>query len=659
MFRIAVTVSFLLLGIQPSRGFSRSITNLERRRRSCPVPKECNGKGDEAVLRCKTVLCVAQQGAQERRKAESLERGHHPLMSLNLNLDSLAQGGAAPRAQELLERIQALYQEGYYAVSPDVVSYNSVLNAWVKRNEPQKALELLKSLEAQRDSPVADDKNIIEADVISYNTVIYAFAQNGLYKEAEALLREMQQHPDENIRPDSISFNSVLYAYAQSKETDAPAKAEALLREMMTDENEAQVDTASFNVVLHAWANCKKVKAPHRAQELLEHMETLSEAGNSRVKPDVYSYTTVIQAWVSQMRHRHRRRENKSRGNHFDKTQKTLTQQGANTAAAPAAYRLLKKMEEQQLQPNQITYTSVMSALCWSGQPDEAHKLLLHLLERFQQQQNMVGESTSAAAMLVKPDTIAFSAVMDGWVKNSNHHSPKALQRVMELLDLMKHWQSEGHDDMAPNSRTYTSVISALAKSRTWDACLKAKSILKEIPEGATVIHYNAVLDAYAKSPRADKARHAKTLLGEMMANPSVSPDIISFNSVLSACAGSFGDAALKKESLSIAVAVFKHICQSEDLTATAYTFSIMIKTLRKLVFEEAARYDFVGKIFQLCCKNGQVNAGVWQQVKKSIPSDETTEHLWNTLLGDVVYREGLQIADLPDEWKSKAKLNY
>jgi pentatricopeptide repeat protein len=605
----------------------------------------------------KSVLCAApHRDAQERRKAESLERGHHPLMSLNLNLDSLARGGAAPRAQELLERIEALYREGYYAVSPDVVSYNSVLNAWVKLNDPQKALDLLRSLEGKRDSPILgneDDKTTIQANVISYNIVIHAFAQNGLYREAEQLLRQMQQHSDESIVPDTISFNSVLYAYAQSNETEAPPKAEALLREMMTDGNEARVDTTSFNVVLHAWANSKHLRACERAQELLEHMETMSSAGNTKVKPDVYSYTTVIQAWVSQLRNRHNRQENLRRGNHFDTTQKIFSPQRNTTMAAEAASTLLKRMEDKQLQPNEITYTSVMMALCWSGKPQEAHNLLLKLLDRFQQQQAMVGESSSASSMLVKPDTIAFSAVMDGWVKNSNNHSPVASQRVLELLKLMKLWQAKGHDDMAPNSRTYTSVISALAKSRTWDACLQAQSLLLEVPGGATVIHYNAVLDAFAKSPRADKARLAKALLEEMIDNRSVSPDIISYNSVLSACAASFGNVDLKRESLAIATSVFKHICQSEELEPSSYTFSVMIKSLRKLVADETTCYGVVGKVFRLCCKRGQLNAGVWQQLKKSIPRDETA--VWKDLMAGYLYRDGLQLADLPEEWKSRA----
>ena len=614
-------------------------------------------------------------GAQERRKAESLESGHHPLISLNLNLDSLAQGGASKRAQELLQRIEALHEEGYYAVSPDSVSYNSVLKAWVKYNSPEKALELLQRMEEKQElyetlhsgggGNNVDDNNIKSGgvlNVISYNTVINAFAQNGRYLEAEQLLQRMQDQG--RIVPNTVTFNSVLNAYSQSTDEDAPPKAEALLRKM-TILDDIQVDTTSFNTVLHAYAKSKESSAPLRAQELLRHMETLALAGNAKVRPDVYSYTTVIQAWVAQLRHRYRRRESKSRGSHFDRGApgaSSSTSSGKETDAARAAKKLLEKMEEQKLQPNQVTYTSVMTALCWSGRPQDAHELLLNLLKRFEQQQAMVEESPSASSMLVKPDTITFSAVMDGWVKNAVTF-PEAATKVMELLEIMKHWQALGHADMGPNSRTYTSVISALAKSRTWDACLRAKNLLAEIPDGgATVIHYNAVLDAFAKSPRADKAQLAKRVLEELMESPSLEPDLISFNTVISACAASFGDPELKKNSLTIATSVFNHICRSDDLHPSPYTFSVMIKALRKLTTREDVRNDLISKIFQICCKHGCLNAGVWQQVKNSIPFSDSTAILWKELLGgNLVNNDGgsdipcLHLSDLPKEWKRNA----
>ena len=54
-------------------------------------------------------------------RAKSLAKGRDPIISLNMNLDYLAKSGqigAARRAEELLLRIENLYNEGYYDSRP-------------------------------------------------------------------------------------------------------------------------------------------------------------------------------------------------------------------------------------------------------------------------------------------------------------------------------------------------------------------------------------------------------------------------------------------------------------------------------------------------------------------------------------------------------------
>ena len=213
---------------------------------------------------------------QQRQK--SLARGKHPLVSLNLNLDSLAKSGAAPRAQELLQRIEALYEEGYYQAAPDVVSYNSVLNAWARSSSApvERAVELFQK----------QVNSHVRPTLVTYNTLILAFSKRGQAEDAQHVLRFLLEQSGD-IHPDTISFNSVLYAWAVCGDG---IQAEILLKEMMKRAADGDVhvkaDTISFNTVLHAYR-----KDPQRAQNLLHHMETLYQAGNEDVEPDVYSYT--------------------------------------------------------------------------------------------------------------------------------------------------------------------------------------------------------------------------------------------------------------------------------------------------------------------------------------------------------------------------------
>lgn len=47
-------------------------------------------------------------------------------------------------------------------------------------------------------------------------------------------------------------------------------------------------------VVLDAWARSGDRAAPHRAEQILDHMDDLYRAGNRGVKPDTYTYNTLV-----------------------------------------------------------------------------------------------------------------------------------------------------------------------------------------------------------------------------------------------------------------------------------------------------------------------------------------------------------------------------
>jgi pentatricopeptide repeat protein len=550
------------------------------------------------------------EGAEDRRRQS--RKQHDPLISLNLNLDAMAQSAAAPVAQEMLQRIRALHQEGYYDVSPDTVSYNSVLKAWKEDNNPEKAHEYLQQM-LELDEMIAD--------VISFNTVILAFAKKGNYTKAVQIIRQMEER-DDLSDPDTLTYNALLYALAQSKDQGTTKKAEQLLREMIGGRHNVTVDTTSFNTVIYAWsqiANKSTPAAAHRAQQLLNHMEELALAGNTTVCPDIYTYTTVIQAW-------------------------------ANCEQSLKSQKILDAMTSKGLLPNRFTYTAVMSSLAKTGMAEEAETLLNRMMLAYKQ-----GDKS------LKPDTVAFSSVMDGWARLSHVDKPYAADRALSLLDRMKCLEREG---MGPNARTYTSVLSAVAKSGTWEACEKARELLRdmeyEYEEGSkwlqpSVIHYNAVLHAYARSPRADKALRASSFLQTMKnhPNPKCHPDTISYNSVLMACANAFGNEELKRRSYMIAKDIFKAtILEEDNIRPTSTTFVHFCKASRRLILnDKPLRMTALQKSLRLCCRKGMLNHVVVLQAQLSCKTDEE----WRNIAGEVSDHVGkngkLLNSKVPKEW--------
>jgi pentatricopeptide repeat protein len=567
-------------------------------------------------------------GAEERRQ-QSLDQGHHPLISLNLNLDSLAQSAAASRAQELLQRIHALYKDGYYEVSPDTVSYNSVLKAWKEEDNPEQAYELLKSMlnddnhSSKSGAGETTIRSTIQADVISFNTVILAFARQGNYIKAQELLQQMRDQPH-LPDPDTVTYNAVLYALAESPDKGGATQAENLLKEMLQPTSKVTVDTTSFNTVLHAFAQGGTRNSAQRAQLLLNHMEQLAAAGNTNVVPDVYSYTTVIQSW--------------------GKCERPVEAQA-----------VLDSMIDHGLEPNRFTYTCIISSLAKSGEASKAEQVLdAMMLEYSQGNEDM------------KPDTIAFSSVMDGWAKTSCVEKPEAADRALQLLKRMEQLEAEG---IGPNARTYTSILTAIAKSGTWDACTKARALLQDMEYQSqqlgkvqvtpSNIHYNVALNAYARSPRADKALKASGLFNEMEHhdNPRCQPDIISYNSLLLACSNAFGNDELRQKSYLIAVDAFKSAMNGQyNVRPTSTTFANFCRASRRLVVDPSKRLGILGKTFKLCCERGLVNKAVLLQIKTGC----ATRHDWETVLGSAAEflpnEEKVNTARFPSAWTCHAR---
>jgi len=669
---------------------------------------------------------AASVSASDDRRNQSLEQGHHPLWSLNLNLDSMAQAGAGNRAQELLKRIHALYEEGYYEVSPDIVSYNSVLKAWKEEEQPEAALELLETMirnekeGEQREllgsegstlpSDAVGDKPI-RVDVISFNTVIAAFANQGNYQKALELLRKMQKEPSNNNtdddgdngmeetetkddyyypNPDTITYNIVLYSLALSDDPGTAAQAENLLREMMMRKERtglSVVDTTSFNTVLYAWSREGESKrfpaattttttnkgtlpkrplspkmSAQRAEDLLTIMKELSEAGNMNVRPDVYSYTTVIQSWAK----------------------------CGNAGGTDKAQAILDQMIDTGLQPNQLTYTALMNALSRAGEPERAESVLHQMM-----------------AAQHKPDTVAVSSIIDGWAKVSSKDRPEAAKRALQIFRTMKQKTSLG---VRPTATTYTSVLTALAKSCTRHSGDEALDLLQEMEEAHAAtgdddnietnssiknldpkldkwsmrpknIHYNCVLDAYARSSRADKAIKAQHLMTVMENHSRLDcrPDTISYNSLMMACAHATGDQQLREKSFEIALRTFKILLSNggstgsrrqqekpllrhkpvHELHATSTTFAHFFRACRKLLRpDNARRKSILTKSLTICRKLGLLNFLVVHQVQLACQSETDWKETAGGLSEYVGWKEDAKrcIKIFPREWTCNAR---
>lgn len=553
-----------------------------------------------------------KQRRRPRNQRQKSISQRDPIISLNMNLDYLAKSGqrdAHIRAEEMLQRIEALHEDGYYEKSPDVCSYNSVINAYAHGKvigASGHARRLMKRMEEKR----------IKPNHITWNTLLRCIlkevkdernksASENKVKEAEEIISKMEDLEFAN----TISYNTIISILSKSKLPDAAESCEVWLNRMIerfakTGDEKIQPDTCSFNSVIHAYANNPRISAgaPQRAkmaEKLINRMETLFQSGeNDQVKPDVVSYSAVINAYA--------------KAAEFDKD------------CATKAMDILNRMEEmyeggdKDVKPNKRTYTSVINAFARTGEAEAADNLLTKMKEY-----HALGDIS------LKPDTICYSSVIDGYARVGGE---EAAFRAEELLHEMENLYNQGDIDVKPNTRTYRSAITALGKSRTPRAAEKAEQILEEMEYissfGAkdlapNTICYNAVIDAYARGRSIEKAYRAQLLLEKMLeesekGNISIRPDTITFNSVINAAARSFGNSEVRREAYLIGLGAFKKIHEYEHCKPSSITYVLFLNVLKNLVEEGDARDNMAERTYQLSASLGLNNHKVREQVKKT-----------------------------------------
>ncbi|KAL7546996.1 hypothetical protein ACHAWF_010316 [Thalassiosira exigua] len=430
----------------------------------------------------------------------------------------------AQRAEAVLAKLAIWQSEGLlWGISADTVSYNICINAWKHNSHikgaAQRATEILNLME--------DQSTTVAPDVISYATCIGAWADCASQEPSagrcaeEILMRMVDRNKnaggDESIapRPTTRCFNAVLLAYANGRQRGGGKRALELLRFMETLNSEGSdlsPDTYTFNIVIKAMANCREDGAARKANNLLQMMELSYSKGDTRLKPDLITFNTVLDAW----------------GQEGD---------------AQQAERLIEKMlnKGDGVKPNAHSYTAVLTA--WSRSKDKSI-----VMRRAEDLFDDIERRYAAGETDYRADTSVYNALINCWAKSGER---KALYRVTQLLSLMEELGLQGGDsDVQPNSRTYCAVLDTLARSKNYKAVNKSTEILQRMEDfyskGYGSVRpctraYSIVISTIARSRQKNKAVTAQELLHRMESeyragNSSCRPNVFSYNAVLNAC---------------------------------------------------------------------------------------------------------------------------
>lgn len=446
---------------------------------------------------------------------------------------------------------------------PSVVSYNAVMYAWSRSNDPQRITMAERLLAQMLGANHTKDNNTVLPDAITFSTLMDGYARS---KAPNSTLRceELFGMMDElGVKRNVYTFSALQNVYARSGLPDAPQKARAVLDQMLELYNKGDVfakpNCVNYNAVLNALSRTPNRRSAEMANEILDKMELPVSEGGFDVSPDRLSYAVTI---LTCSRCPDKVFAAKMAESNLEKMEARACLEAQRkeeiSSAAPAAVildiesfnvvltsisrchrkdapqrmlQIIRRMENyadaglENIRPNIRSWNAVLNAFARSSDPQKAEGVLNHIYSLYR-----------AGWQALKPDAFSFAAVLSAYQKSSE---PTAAERADQIVKRMEELYEAGEIDVQPDVYHYTILCSIWARSRkvlAADRCVQVLAHMIERDVSPNVRTYNAVLDCLARTRDEDRAEQLLYhMLNAGRVDKDVKPDCFSFNSVIHA----------------------------------------------------------------------------------------------------------------------------
>ena len=530
---------------------------------------------------------------------------------------------------------------------PDAYTFASVLNTYQripngKLDAALAADAVVRGMESLHLHGKIDEP----PDVFHYTMVCACWSRSGEQgvagERCSEILRHMQERDEAGfprVQPNIRTFNAVIDSHAYNGRV---AEAEDMLLSMVDnyessaarsmdgieDENlPVRPDAFSFNTVIQQWARSRSPDGGRRAEYILDRMLKFHYDGNADVRPDERSFAYIIYHYT------------KGAGR-------------TNPKSPDRALKLLQKMigmYKQGYSELLPVYNNKTNPIFAFTSVIDAHSVLRRsdsglVGEELFNAMSKLGEKIEA----LRPNTYACLSVLYGW---SSCGSVEAGERATNFLQQME-------DDMDKAvSRGEESMM------RTTQRC------------------YILAQTAWARSPSEHKAEGALKVL-EMMeqnydnGNLESKPTVQAYSMVLNACAfadmvqdddGRMIKASPAGQQLAFEIAqhVFDRICNNKPygVTPNPVIYGTLIKCCGRLDLPDSdVAVKSAMKAFRNCCRAGQVSDFVLTQLRYALRPEQFLAVLVKNGYKDLdrngkrLSRDGrrfrnIRVDELPPEW--------
>mmetsp|Transcript_36565 Transcript_36565/g.84047 ORF Transcript_36565/g.84047 Transcript_36565/m.84047 type:complete len:1045 (+) Transcript_36565:176-3310(+) len=369
--------------------------------------------------------------------------------------------------------------------------YNTVLDACVEIASMQDVEFWMKRMEGDG-----------MTDVVSYNTMIKAYMRKNLHEKASNLVKEMRA---KGYAPNHVTYNELIHALVKSEKGHLQDQVWQLIAEMQAEGIQPTRITCSILL---------KRLGPQSAEgDITRTMDLISSMKESM---DEVLLSSVIEACVrigkpdmvmQQLEQLHASGQVAVNGPH---TFGSLIKAYGHTKDMPGVWRCWREMRSRHVKPTSITIGCMVEAVATNGDIDGAHELVQQLMEDdlCKEQVNAViycsvlkGYSRARKVervwavwneMLghnISPSIVTFNAMIDACARNSDMGSVPGLMSELKARNL------------SPNLITYSTMLKGCCMSGDLRS---AFGVLDEMKSGTKLkpdeIMYNTLLDGCAQN---------------------------------------------------------------------------------------------------------------------------------------------------------------
>ncbi|KAJ4955974.1 hypothetical protein NE237_012757 [Protea cynaroides] len=404
------------------------------------------------------------------------------------------------------------------AVSPSVVTFNSLLSVLLRRGRTSMAEHLYHEMQSAPG---------VSPDVYTFNILIRGFCQNSMVEEGFRFFKEMSRF---RCDPDIVTYNTLVDGLCRSGKVRI---AHNIIKGMQTKSPDLHPNIVTYTTLIRAYC------AKNGFNEALAVYEEMLGRG---MKPNSITYNTLIQGLCEAQKLEKIKDilEGMIGGGEFlpdTCTFNTLMTSHCNGGKLDEALKMFEKMSKLRIPPDSTTYSVLIRSLCQRKNLVRAEELFDDLWEKEILVRDfgcvplvaaynpmfvyLCGSGKTAKAervfrQLLKrgtQDPSSFKTLIMGHCKEGT------LQAGYDLLVLML------RRDFVPDFQTYDSLIEGfLHKGEAGCACFAQKTLEKmlkssHLPRTST---FHSILAALVKEGCAREVAYFVTMMLEKKIRPSI-----------------------------------------------------------------------------------------------------------------------------------------